>query len=205
VFDGRKRTPYVEDDTPSPLNAYGRSKAAAEAAALVAGDRTLMVRTAAFFSPHDHHNFAHHVVSELSHGRPFAAPADCVVSPTYTPDLVQAVLDLLIDGEKGVWHLTNGGAVSWADFAREIARATGLDPSLVQARPAETFGWAAKRPAYVPLESRRGRIMPSLEDAISRYAQALGANVRPAPRRKLAPMREIFAEPRSFAVNAEAS
>jgi dTDP-4-dehydrorhamnose reductase len=91
----------VESDAPNPLNVYGRSKAEAERRTLAAGGKPLVVRTAAFFSPHDPHNFAAWVVRELSAGRPVRAAEDAVVSPTYVPDLVRAAFDLLIDGETG--------------------------------------------------------------------------------------------------------
>ena len=54
-----------------------------------------------------------------------------MVSPTYVPDLVDASLDLLIDGEAGIWHLANRGSVTWAELGREAAALAGLDPSLV--------------------------------------------------------------------------
>jgi dTDP-4-dehydrorhamnose reductase len=170
VFDGRSGRPYVESDAPSPLNVYGASKALAEAEVLALGGRALMVRTAAFFSPYDTYNFAAHVVRTLAAGQTFEAADDVVVSPTYVPDLVGAVLDLLIDGETGLRHLANGAAVSWAGFARQVAGALDLDPDLVQGVPAATCGWPAARPAYAALETERGRIMPPLEDAIGRFA-----------------------------------
>jgi dTDP-4-dehydrorhamnose reductase len=201
VFDGAKPGAYTEDDAPRPLGAYGRSKAACEAAVLEAGGQALMVRTAAFFSPHDAHNFAHHLTTELAQGRRFRAAGDSVVSPTYTPDLADAVLDLLIDGETGLWHLANQGEVSWADFARRIAAAVGL-PDRVDAVPGAELGWIAPRPAYAALASRRGRLMGHLDDAISRYAHSLEP-VNP-PARKRVEVREPFTEPRSFTVRAGA-
>jgi dTDP-4-dehydrorhamnose reductase len=129
-----------------------------------------MVRTAAFFSPYDPYNFAAQVVRTLAAGQAFRAADDLVVSPTYVPDLVGAVLDLLIDGETGLRHLANDAAVSWAEFARQVAGALDLDPGLVQGAPAASFGWPAARPAYAALATERGRIMPPLEAAIARYA-----------------------------------
>jgi dTDP-4-dehydrorhamnose reductase len=170
VFDGRAGRAYVEADVPCPLNAYGESKAAAERSVLAACDAALVVRTAAFFSPYDPYNFAAHLVRALVGSQPFAAAEDLVVSPTYVPDLANATLDLLIDGEHGLWHLANAGAVSWAAFAGRLAAALGLDPTLVEARPAASFGWAAARPAYAPLATARGQVMPDLDDAIARFA-----------------------------------
>lgn len=202
VFDGTKGGAYTEADTPNPLNVYGRSKALAEAALEAAGGRGLMIRTAAFFSPHDPHNFAQAVVRELSRGRMFEAAEDAVVSPTYVPDLVQAALDLLIDGETGVRHLANAGAVSWADFARTIAQAVGLDSARVVGRPGASFGWAARRPADVSLSTVRGEVMPTLDSAVARYADAIRPTLKIAPLQSAAepkPRGDLSEEARSFA------
>ena len=105
-------------------------------------------------------------------GVPVAAANDLVVSPTYVPDLVHATLDLLIDGERGIWHLANEGAVTWEELARMAARAAGLDASLVHGRPHATLGLTAGRPAYAALGSERGTLLPTLEDALARCVHA---------------------------------
>jgi dTDP-4-dehydrorhamnose reductase len=170
VFDGTAGRAYVESDRPAPLNVYGESKARAEDEVLSLHDRALMIRTAAFFSPFDPYNFAAHVVATLATGKPFVAASDLVVSPTYVPDLVDASLDLLIDGETGIRHLVNAGAVSWAAFARMLARELGLPEELVVGVQARSFGWPAARPAHAPLATERGWVMPSLENAVARWA-----------------------------------
>jgi dTDP-4-dehydrorhamnose reductase len=175
VFDGRKGA-YVEGDAPSPLNAYGRSKAVMEVDVLDQWPRTLVVRTAAFFAPHDQHNFAMAVERTLRDGRRFPA-SDTVVTPTYVPDLVAASLDLAIDGEGGIWHLANGEAVSWVEFGRRIATALGLDPDLVVPASAAELGWRAQRPAAAALGADRGQLLPSLDDAIRRHAAVRLAEV----------------------------
>lgn len=170
VFDGLLGRAYLEDDALAPLNAYGRSKADAERRVLEVSPRNLVIRTAAFFSPYDRHNFAAHVTADLELGREFSAADDLTVSPTYVPDLARAVLDLVIDREAGIWHLANAGAVTWAQFARQVAIAHGLDVSLIRAQPAALFGWPAPRPRAVPLASSRGKLMPTFYDAVARYA-----------------------------------
>jgi dTDP-4-dehydrorhamnose reductase len=92
------------------------------------------------------------------------------------PDLVQAALNLLIDGEHGLWHLTNRGAVSWAGFAQLVAEAAGLDAGLVDAVPGATLGQVATRPRYSALQSERGLTLASLQDAVEHYL----AEVQPA-------------------------
>ncbi len=169
VFDGEKREPYVEGDAPRPLNAYGRGKAEAECRMLQDAADALVVRTSAFFGPWDAHNFLTRGFAVLAGGGHWEAPEDQVVSPTYVPDLATASLDLLMDGESGLWHLANRGTVSWADFARMAVRAAGLDEERVVGRPGAQLGQHARRPRYSALASERATLMPPLADALTRY------------------------------------
>ena len=169
VFDGRKDGRYCEWDEPSPLNVYGRSKAEAERRVLASGAQALVVRTATFFSPHDARNFAARALRELARGRPVAAAGDLFMSPTYVPDLVDATLDLLIDGETGLWHLSNPTCCSWAEFVRALAEQAGFDAEQVQAVPASELGWHAPRPTRVPLGSARGALLSELAPALGRF------------------------------------
>ncbi|MET0239082.1 MAG: SDR family oxidoreductase [Sphingobium sp.] len=173
VFDGTATRPYVEGDATGPLSVYGRSKAGSDDILQDRGGRTLVIRTASFFSPFDRHNFAVHAVEALRSGQRFRAASDCVTSPTYVPDLVRATLDLIIDDEVGLWHLVSEGALSWADFAEQIADALGLPAGLIDRQPASAMGWSARRPAYAPLASVRGSIMPTLASAIEKFAREL--------------------------------
>jgi dTDP-4-dehydrorhamnose reductase len=186
VFDGRKQAPYVESDIVNPLNVYGNTKAEAEQA-LARYDESLVVRTSAFFGPWDEHNFITLALRTIARGEPFLAADDVVVSPTYVPDLATTTLDLLIDGETGVWHLANAGAVTWAELAREAARRARLDSGLVRGVPAEQLGWRARRPRYSVLGSIRGTLMPSLTDALTAYFDAWPGE--PLERRQVEPLR----------------
>jgi dTDP-4-dehydrorhamnose reductase len=169
VFDGGKSSPYLESDAPSPLNAYGRAKLEAERAILAVAPDALVIRTAAFFGPWDRHNFVAQTLESLRRGERWRAAHDQWVSPTYVPDLVQATLDLLVDGERGLWHLSNRGAVSWAGLAEMSADAATLDKRLIQSVPGAALGQIAPRPRYSALASERALLMPRLEDALARY------------------------------------
>jgi dTDP-4-dehydrorhamnose reductase len=173
VFDGGKSQPHVESDATGPLCAYGRTKAEAEQRILAAAPDTLMVRTAAFFGPWDRHNFVTLALSALRRGEPWHAAHDQWVSPTYVPHLVQTSLDMLVDGERGLWHLANRGAVSWYELARLAAEAAGLDRGLVQGRTGLELGQVACRPRYSALDSERGTVMPTLEAGLERYLHEL--------------------------------
>ncbi len=171
VFDGSKTTPYVESDAPAPLNVYGRSKAEAEWHVLSQHPGSLVIRTSAFFGPWDDYNFVTVALRELEAGKSFAAASDGLISPTYVPDLVHASLDLMIDGEVGVWHVANpnSGIITWAEFARKAAALASVSDRRLQARPTEIFGWPAWRPVNTVLGSERGVLLPPLDDALVRY------------------------------------
>jgi dTDP-4-dehydrorhamnose reductase len=172
VFAGTQNRPYVESDLTQPLGVYGRTKVEAESRVLEALDTALVVRTAAFFGPWDEANFITRSLRLLALGRPAPAPGDLVVSPTYVPDLVEATLDLLIDGASGLWHLCNEGALSWAELARKAAVLEGLDPSLVDGRPWSSLGMLARRPAFSALGSERGGLLRPLPEALAAFSGA---------------------------------
>ncbi len=191
VFDGQQLTPYLEQDTVSPLNIYGHSKAAAEQIVLDQYASALVVRTSAFFGPWDKHNFLTRVLDVLGQGAPFTAAADMTISPTYVPDLVHACLDLVIDRERGVWHLTNGTALTWCELAGKAALRAGIDTSRLEERRTADFHFAARRPGYSALGSGRAILLPPLDDALSRFIdlrrdpdhldEPIGVDTRQAP------------------------
>lgn len=180
VFDGAKAAPYVESDAANPLNAYGRAKRAAEEGVLAGHDRALVVRTAAFFGPWDTHNFIAHALARLRAGLPWEAAHDQRVSPTYVPHLVHASLDLLIDGEHGIWHLANRGEATWAELACDAARRAGLDASLVRPVATASLGLAAARPRFTVLGSERDAAMPTLDEALDEHLRECAAGAAAA-------------------------
>lgn len=169
VFDGNKKTPYMEEDEVQPLNIYGKSKAAAEKKVLNINPLTLLIRTSAFFGPWDQYNFAFHILNTLQEKRTCAVATDVAISPTYVPDLVHAALDIFIDEEKGVWHMSNKGTLTWADFACEIAERGGYEKKFLVIKKAAEMNWKAQRPMYSPLQSIKGIELPSFDDALHRY------------------------------------
>jgi len=169
VFDGHKRKPYVESDVLYPLNIYGQSKADAEGQVLAAHPEALVIRSSAFFGPWDEVNFVTSVLSAISRKRKFLAADDITVSPTYIPDLVNTTLDLLIDGEQGIWHLANSGATTWAQLARQVAERAGYDPDIIGCCANAFLGLAATRPHFSALSSERANLMRPIEEALGAY------------------------------------
>jgi dTDP-4-dehydrorhamnose reductase len=164
VFDGTLGRAYVEPDQPAPRCPYGRSKADAEARLLEIGADALIVRSSAFFGPWDRYNFLHQTVEALRRGDDVHASDQTIVSPTYVPDLVHAALDLLLDGETGIWHLTNQGAISWYELARATADRAMLDSRKI--RIADD-----PEPTDTSLTSARGLLLRPLDEALAAYAE----------------------------------
>ncbi|GAB2688885.1 hypothetical protein GCM10027037_09370 [Mucilaginibacter koreensis] len=169
VFDGSKNDSYHEHDYTNPLNVYGESKARAELLVKKHNPEALIIRTSAFFGPWDVYNFAYGTVRSLIAGEAVHPANDVYISPTYVPDLVNTSLDLLIDNEQGVWHLANSGTISWTDLALEIAQRQHLDKGLVEGVNLQELGLKAKRPKFTSMKSNRGTVMPSVDDALTRY------------------------------------
>lgn len=166
VFDGTLGRAYVEDDALAPACAYGRTKAEGETRLQAAAADALIIRSSAFFSPWDRYNFLTGMIDQLERGEDIIASDSTIVSPTYVPDLVHAALDLLIDGESGIWHLTNDGAVSWHELAREAAGMARLGgQAAARIRPAEQA-----RPADTSLTSERGILLRPLGQALRDFA-----------------------------------
>jgi dTDP-4-dehydrorhamnose reductase len=169
VFDGARRTPYVESDCVGPLSIYGASQAEAERRILEMDADALIVRTSSMFgATNGRGSLIGRALTELSNGRKVELPFTTIVSPTYVPDLVDVCLDLLIDGAAQLWHLANVGAVSADAFLRQLLSACKLPGELVQVQPGSQEP-ALPLPTYSVLGSERGMYMPPLEDAIARY------------------------------------
>jgi dTDP-4-dehydrorhamnose reductase len=179
VFDGAQDRPMSKRsgraaERVRPQQGRGRARV------LDKHPQALVVRTSAFFGPWDEHNFVTQALQAWAR-RPFAAASDMTVSPTYVPDLVHACLDLLIDGEAGIWHLTNGAAMSWADLARRAApRPASTRPAWKRGRPSS---WACGAASAQQRAGQRARPDPA---CFRRRPGALPARARTGRRRHAA-------------------
>lgn len=115
------------------------------------------------------HELPHARLNTLASGSPFLAANDMTVTPTYVPDLVHVCLDLLIDRENGLWHLTNAQPITWADLALKACDMAGIDAGRLEARGSAHLDYLAPRPIYSALHSQRERLLPTLDDAMERY------------------------------------
>jgi dTDP-4-dehydrorhamnose reductase len=170
VFDGAKRTPYVESDAPGPLGAYARTKLHGEAAA---GDEAWVVRSSWLFGPTSA-NFVRTML-RLGAGRDEVAVVDDQRgSPTYVGHLAAATRRVM-ELPYGVYHVAGGGDCSWAEFAEAIFEDAGLTTRVRRITSAE-FGARARRPSYSVLRSERGAPeLPHWREGLRECLRRLGA------------------------------
>ncbi len=148
VFDGSKRSPYLESDAPRPLSAYGRSK--------LLGEREVregwIVRSSWLFG-WTGKNFVRTMLELGSSRDEVGVVADQVGCPTYVGHLAEATRELLLL-PGGLWHVAAAGECSWAEFARAIFEEAGL-ACRVREISTEDLDRPAPRPAYSVLRSER--------------------------------------------------
>lgn len=175
VFGDWRGAAAVESDPACPRSDAGHRLRAAEQAALRALPTALVVRPGQLFSPWSTDHFPASVCRRLRAGQRVQVAAGGLLSPTYLPDLIHAALDGLVDGERGIWHLSPEPALSPLEFARLLARLGGLDETLIEevavGEGAEPCGGWSAGPA---LRSERGWPLPSLDDAVRRWLAATG-------------------------------
>jgi dTDP-4-dehydrorhamnose reductase len=162
VFNGKKKTPYVEEDATNPLGVYGESKLAGECAVRALLARHVIVRTSWVYGVHGH-NFVKTMLRLGRERNQIRVVDDQIGSPTFAGDLADALLALSlrlrtdsVPGEAfGTFHCAGAGAVTWCDFARRIfeiaAPALGKQPE-VEAIATTDYPTPAARPANSVLD-----------------------------------------------------
>jgi dTDP-4-dehydrorhamnose reductase len=162
VFDGEKREPYTEFDTPNPLSHYGASKLAGERAAQLANSRTYVIRTQWLYGVHGK-NFPYAILRAATRGQ-VKVVADQIGAPTYSPDLAHAIGRIIETPRYGIYHANNAGSCSWYEFAQQLYRLAGLDPTIVHPIPSSEWPTPTRRPAYSVLR-RYALELTCLDDA----------------------------------------
>ncbi|KDR94585.1 dTDP-4-dehydrorhamnose reductase [Peptoclostridium litorale DSM 5388] len=172
VFDGKKSSPYVEEDDTNPLNVYGMSKVEAERLVSAACSRHFLLRTAWLYGAHGN-NFLKTMLSLSEQKSEIKVVDDQVGTPTYSLDLAMAIEHLISTDDYGLYHVTNSGQCSWNGFAREIFSIAEKDIDVIPIRTQQT-GRDALRPSYSVLQNRRlerdhGYYMRSWQDALKEF------------------------------------
>jgi len=186
VFAGDAETGYPEDAVRRPINWYGETKARAEEAVEELTVPWRIVRTSWLFG-HGPANFVKTMRRLVAERSSLSVVDDQRGCPTYAPDLATLLVRMLDVGARGHFHGTNQGVCTWYEFAREIARLSGLAPERIAPCTTADFPTPAKRPSCsVLLETRLSDLgitpCPAWEDALARYVTWLDADEESASR-----------------------
>ncbi len=178
VFDGKKETPYSEEDQPNPLNVYGESKLMGERYVQKFADDYLIVRTQWLFGPGGR-NFVDTILDLSQDRERIEVVDDQVGSPTYTLDLSRAILTLLEKDLWGVFHVSNSGSCSWYEFAKEILAQVGRDTVQLVPISSADLTRPARRPLYSVLSNEKlhkeaGLAMRPWQEALRDYLREKG-------------------------------
>lgn len=163
VFGGDKGAPYTEDDAAGPVNAYGRSKLAGEAAVRETLASCYIVRTSWVYGA-GRVSFPEKVLLNAAGQRSIKGVTDETASPTSASDLAEAITLLIQTGEYGTYHLAGEGECCRKEWAEEVLRLAGANVTVEAATQAD-FGAAVRKPVRSTLANVR--------------AAALGIRLRP--------------------------
>jgi len=147
IFDGNATRPYEPNDPVRPLNVYGESKAAGEAAVRKCAQHWCIGRTSWLFGAHGN-SFPEKILRASETRSELTVVSDQVGSPTFAVDLSSAILQLLSKNVCGIVHLTNSGSCSWCEFASEVLRQAGRESVRVLPVDSSSVARSARRPNY---------------------------------------------------------
>lgn len=176
VYDGTKDGFYEVGDTLNPINVYGKTKLAGERAVQEILEKYFIVRISWVFGINGN-NFVKTMLRLGKERSELNVVADQIGSPTYTADLAPLLVDLIQTDKYGVYHATNEGECSWAEFAEEIFKVAGMDVKVNHITAAE-YPTKAKRPMNSRMSKRclidyNFNILPSWRSALDRYLKNL--------------------------------
>lgn len=176
VFPGTGETPYETDALKGPTNAYGLSKLAGETAVQELLTAYFIVRISWVFGVNGK-NFVKTMLRLAEDHDALTVVDDQIGSPTYTKDLARLLVDMVESEKYGVYHATNEGFCSWAEFAAEIFRQAG-ERVTVTPVPSSAYPTKAARPknsrlSKAALDAAGFSRLPTWQDALQRYLGGL--------------------------------
>ncbi len=176
VFPGTGDTPYETLAQTAPLSTYGKTKLGGEHAVERLLTRYFIVRTSWVFGKNGN-NFVKTMLRLGKEHDEVTVVCDQIGSPTYTVDLARLLVDMALSEQYGVYHATNEGFCSWAEFAQAIFHKAGL-PTRVNFVTSDQYPVRAHRPSNSrlskeKLEEAGFKRLPSWEDALDRFLHEL--------------------------------
>jgi dTDP-4-dehydrorhamnose reductase len=146
VFDGDKREPYLESDSPHPLNVYGHSKLKGEQYVQELVKDFLIIRTQWLYGKFGK-NFVSSILQQAREKRTLSIVNDQIGSPTYTADLAKAISELIQFDARGIFHVANSDLCTWYTFGQAILELSGVNRVRVIPISSKEIGRPAARPS----------------------------------------------------------
>ena len=179
IFDGRKKSPYLEEDIISPLSVYGKSKSNMEEKILKEYKKVLVIRTSWLFGIGGN-NFNKQIINWSKLRDSLNIVDDQVSAPTYSADLAEFSWKLIQTEKYGLYHITNSGEASKYDQAKYVLEKIGWTGKLNRAKTKD-FNLPAKRPEYSKLSSEKvekllGEKIPTWQSGIDRFLEEMKEN-----------------------------
>ena len=176
VFDGDKREPYSESDSPRPLNVYGDSKFKGEQYVQELVKDFLVIRTQWLYGPFGK-NFVDSILRQAREKKALSIVNDQTGSPTYTVDLAKAISGLIQFGARGIFHVANSDPCTWYGFGQAILKLSGVNQVRVIPISSKELGRPAARPSYSVLNCQKlkketGLTMRPWSEALKDYLSA---------------------------------
>ena len=177
VFDGESNKPYLETDTPNPINVYGRTKLAGEKALqTVMPMNALVIRTSWLYSEYDN-NFVKSMLKLSKEQDELSVVNDQMGSPTYATDLADAILEIIRhnkfrdEGQSTqIYHYSSEGDISWYRFAKEIFKIEKIECE-VNPVTSQQYSALAKRPRNTIM--KKDKIVTVFNIKISNWKSSL--------------------------------
>jgi dTDP-4-dehydrorhamnose reductase len=181
VFDGKGEHPFLELDTPNPVGHYGLTKYEGEKVVMEKTSDHFIVRISWVFGINGN-NFIKTMLRLSETHNELKIVADQIGSPTYTFDLAKLLVQMIQTNNYGVYHATNEGFCSWAEFAIEVFRYAGKNVT-VKEISTEDFPTRAIRPKNSRLSKDKlvengFERLPNWKDAVQRYINELNKEVK---------------------------
>ena len=152
VFNGQKKYPYLPDDRPDPISAYGESKLAGEEELKKLDlENCAILRTAWLFGP-GRRNFVGTILGICSREGRASVVHDQVGSPTFTEDLAKWSYSFALKRKGGIYHAVNSGEASWCELAAEASRLL-FDECVINPITTGSLNLPARRPSYSVLDN----------------------------------------------------
>lgn len=176
VFPGNGEEFYNVDDITGPQNVYGQTKLEGELAVQKLLQKYFIVRISWVFGINGN-NFIKTMLRLAETHKELGVVADQIGSPTYTADLAVLLVNMVQTDKYGIYHATNEGVCSWADFAEKIFAAVGVEVK-VNHITSEAYPTKAKRPKNSRLSKAKlleqgFELLPGWQDAVERYVKEL--------------------------------